>query len=121
MTQTEFTKLIEKHPNVKRANLKQVFFNADLRSGHSGLEALAKKNGVTLLTLKPGEFFIFINRKKTMFKMATAFGTTVAHFKTPNNSQLDLRMVKYLPTYFSGGELNYLGALKEVLGEKSLQ
>lgn len=111
----QFKKVLSNYQGSKRNTLKRVFLGSDLRCSHKGLGAVAKKAGVSVDELKPGEYYIFVNNAKTQFKMVTTYGTTLAHFKMPNSQVIDLRAVKYLPTFFSGNQINYLGALKEVL------
>jgi len=110
----EFNNFMKDFNKPKLNSLKRVFMDAHLGNGHAGLENLANKEKESLVKLSPGEFAIFINKKKTALKMVTAYGTTIAHFKMPKDHRLDLRAIKYLPTFFSGRELNYLGALREV-------
>lgn len=98
-----------------RANtLLRVVFNADLRCSHDGLALQAKALRLDVAKLEVGEFVVFINAKKTMLKMFAA-GNTVAHFKTPGNRQLNLKVLAIIPRFFNGQTLKYDEALSEVI------
>lgn len=93
--------------------LLRIVFNSDLRSGHNGLTAVAKKLDLDMSTLKPGEFVAFVNMKKTMLKIYAA-GQVIVHCKPPKG-QLNLNTLKLIPKYFNGGEFEYTKALSEII------
>lgn len=93
------------------------FPESDLRSGHAGLSAKARENGISTEKMKPGEFLIFVNRARSQLKMYAA-GQTIAHVKAPKNNMIDYRVVKYVPRFFNGTQINFKEAQKAALKEK---
>lgn len=95
-----------------------VFPNSDLRSGHYGLTILAKKNKRNPEDLTNGNFFLFLNRRQSAFKMLGA-NDVLIHYKSPRG-MVDLRTIEYLPHCFEAGEFVYDKALRTVF-EKTLR
>lgn len=110
----EFTQTWSSTPRASENRLIRVVFDADLRCSHEGLTAIAKNLKLKLDELELGEFVAFINSKKTMIKLYAA-GNTIAHFKTPDGRQLNLKVLALIPKFFNGRELKYDDALKEVI------
>ena len=102
--------------NEKPANkIEHIFRNVSLANGHKGLVEIARKAGRDPGLIPPGRYLVFVNKKVSAFKILNAYGTTIAHFKMPGDGRLELRTIQYLPKFFSGEKINYLGALREVL------
>lgn len=100
----------------KKANrLVRVIFNADLRSGHRGLTDACKKVGLNPRDLEVGEYIIFVNTKKTMLKAFASGESVVAHFRMPGHRTINVKVLRYLPRFFNGGELRYGAALDELV------
>lgn len=92
----------------------RVVFNTNMQNGHAGLTKIASKVGVRIDQLGLGEFVVFINTRKTMLKLF-APGNTIAHFKTPDGHQLNMKVIALIPRFFNGKELRYDEALAEVI------
>ncbi len=88
------------------------FMESDLRKGHDGLTKTAKKNGVDVTTLQPGEFVIFINRKVSAFKMY-GHGESILYYR-PKGGRLELKTIQHIPSVFKAGRLDYNEALSKV-------
>lgn len=97
----------------------RVFLNADLRSGHDGLSALAKKSAIDVQTISNGEFLIFINTGRNKLKMFAA-NNVIAYLKLKNNERINMATIQKLPTVFNGGKIHYETALRDVI-EKELE
>lgn len=112
----------EKHepyfPNLatqrKENKVLQLVFNADLRGGHDRLAKDASKLGIEVDRIKVGDFVVFVNRKRSALKIYAA-GFTIAHFRMPDGRVMDPRILRLVPKFFNGKELNYSGALEEVI------
>jgi|SRR5581483_109634 len=92
----------------------QVFLNADLRCSHDGLTEIAKKGGLNVKELKPGQYVVFLNAAKNRMKLYAA-NNVVAYFKSPEGGIIDPRTLCDLPRAFNGTSINYEAALKEAL------
>jgi hypothetical protein len=90
-------------------------FGADLRRGHPGLSEQAKKLGIKLSELRPGEFVAFVNNRKTGIKFFAGDQKMLGYFKMPGSMQMNVKVLKILPRYFNGGQLHYKAALEEVI------
>lgn len=116
MLDTNFTKMkrevLLKRPNVNR--LLRYYPNTDLRNSHHGLGLIAKKDGLDLTKLKYGDYVVFINTAKTDMKMY-APGNIVAHVKMERGMKINERSIRLVPQYFSGGQIHYSDALREVI------
>lgn len=102
----------------KTNRLIRIVFGADFRKGHPGLSDQAKKLGLKLNDLEPGEFVLFINNRKNGVKFFAGSGQMLAYFKMPGNRQINTKVLKILPRYFNGTALNYDGALKELIEQE---
>ena len=104
-----------------QGNILQCFVDADLRCGHLGLTALAKKNGVKVGDLAPGEYVVFINTRRTRVKIYAA-SNVIAYLNAPRGVSIDLRVIQQIPRAFTGsGALNYDKALENLLNSKLSQ
>lgn len=88
------------------------FPEVDMRNGHDGLRALARKEGVNVDSLGAGEYALFLNRSQRMVKMF-ASGNVIAFLK--HSKKLDPRTIALIPRYFNGAKINYNAALEAVL------
>ena len=99
----------------KQAKLMNIVFGADLRRGHPGLSEQARKLGINLQTLNPGEFVAFVNNKKSGIKFFAGGTNMLGYFKMPGSQQFNVKVLRVLPRYFSGGQLHYQAALEEII------
>ncbi len=90
------------------------FPNTHLGKGHVGLAELSRIAKKPIEKLRDGEFNLFINRKQTMLKLYGNSGMII-HYRHPEDHRINLDTIKLLPKYLDGGNLNYKGALREVL------
>ncbi len=90
--------------------LMNFFFDSDLRSGHTGLTKVAKKNRINTDSLQPGEFVIFINKALSAFKLYGS-NNTLVYYRSPRG-RIDLNTIQFLPQVFNAGQLNYSKALE---------
>lgn len=96
----------------------QVFLNADMRNGHNGLAALAKKYDMNVSKLTPGEYIIFINGAKDKIKLYAA-SNVVAYLKLPTGRVLDLNAIRFIPQAFqASGKIDYDSALRTAVEEQ---
>ena len=94
------------------------FPDTDLRAGHDMLLSIAKEHKLSLKDLEPGEFVIFVNRRKDALKMFAGSTNLIAYLRLPSG-RLDMRTIQMIPQFFNGGEIKYDQALKKVI-ERSL-
>jgi hypothetical protein len=89
------------------------YLDQDLRLGHDGLEQVAKRDGFNTKKLTPGQFLVFINRKKNRIKIYAA-NDTLAYRRMEQGQVLDLATIASIPRVFNGsGRMFYEAALKE--------
>ena len=90
-----------------------VFKSADLRCGHVGLTAIAKKKA----NPKPGEHVVFINNAEDKMKVLSSNGV-LSYIKSPSG-KLALETINHIPAAFKAtGGFNYSDALKKVITKK---
>lgn len=90
------------------------FPETNLQNGHDGLKKLAKKEGLDLTDLGPGQFVIFVNKRKNALKMF-ACGYLIAHLRLPDGERLNPETIQFIPKFFNGTRIDYSGALREVM------
>lgn len=89
----------------------QCFLKSDLRCGHDGLAALAKKDGIRVKDLVPGQYVVFINARQDRMKLY-ATNQVVAYIK-PEGGRIDLNTVREIPRVFlASGKIDYEAALR---------
>lgn len=93
----------------------RVFLNSDLRCGHEGLAATAKKEKINVSNIEPGEFVIFINAEKNKIKLYAA-NNVVAYLKLPDGGRVDMKTIAKIPMAFKAtGRIDYDGILRETI------
>lgn len=93
----------------------RIFQDADLRGNHKSLSMLASENGIETNGVNPGEFVVFINRKKTMVKVFTGHNTIAFH-KNPDEHRLAPECLRFIPEAFGAdGSLEMSKAIKKAL------
>lgn len=95
------------------AKLMHFFLDVDLRCNHIGLLDFLKKKKIKI---GPHDFIVFMNHKRTMIKMLCKGKEVLLHYKK-DGRVLDPGIIKYLPKYVDGKEMNIEGAVKEHLEE----
>ncbi len=108
----EKQKILLRRPHVNR--LLRYYPNTDLRNSHHGLSLIAKKDGLNLSKLPLGDYVVFINNQRTDMKMY-APGNIVAHVKMEKGMKINERAIRLVPKFFSGGQIHYSDALREVI------
>lgn len=92
----------------------QVFLNADMRQGHSGLKKLAESYGIYPELFERGEYLVFINRQQKMLKVM-AGKDLIAFYKSPSG-RLTMESIQYIPEAFlSDGNFEMGLAIKRAL------
>jgi hypothetical protein len=93
----------------------QCYLNSDLRAGHDGLAKVAKKDSIHVNDLEPGNYVLFINKKKNKLKIYAA-NHVVAYLKMPAGEQIDLNTIPAIPRAFCGsGKIDYPKILRATL------
>lgn len=93
------------------AKLMHFFLDMDLRCNHIGLLEFLKKKKIKI---GPDDFIVFMNQKRTMIKMLCKGKECLLHYKKDGRI-FDPGIIKYLPKYVDGTEMNIDGAIKEHL------
>lgn len=96
------------------------FPNSDLRNGHLGLAAQAKKQQIDVTSLKTGEFVMFANASMTGVKIFCP-NHTICYVRSPDGRRIEMKAIRYLPLFFSGTEFNYTKALEKSLMDSGLR
>lgn len=91
------------------SKLAHIFLDVDMRMGHTGLKEHLKKKRIKL---KDGDFIVFLNHSRTVIKCFCNSMDAILHVKN-NDKRIDLGVIKYLPKYCNGPELNLAGAVAE--------
>lgn len=97
-----------------KSKIIRYFSEVNMRNGHEGLAALAAQKNVHVNALARGEYVVFVNKKQSSLKMFAA-GNVVAHLKMPGSGRINPKTILLLPKFFNGSEIDYTGALREVL------
>jgi hypothetical protein len=96
------------------SKLLELFLNVDLRCAHDGLAMVAKKRGIDVKKLEPGQYVMFINCEKNRLKLFAA-NNIIAYLKLPHG-KIDMRTLQLIPQAFhASGKIDYDSALKKIL------
>lgn len=79
-----------------------------------GLRKIASKLKLNLDALDSGEFVLFMNSKRTAFKLL-APNNVMVYYRHPKEHAIDPRVISLIPKIFDGKELNMDAGLKEVI------
>jgi hypothetical protein len=103
---------------MKSSRVLRCFLNADLRLGHPGLTALAKKEGrISTSDLAPGDYLVFINSHRNKIKIYGA-SEVVAYHRMGKGDVIDPRVIARIPQAFLGAsKFEYDSILREVIEE----
>lgn len=96
----------------------KVYPETPMYFSHPGLLALLHKDKVK--DVKEGDFYVFINRACTSFKVVTGNGgNVIVYYKSPSKSRrIDIDALKYIPHYFGGEDAGYSKALDHSLRKR---
>lgn len=100
-------------------NILKVFPDTPMYYSYPGLLKILEKNKIT--KIKKGEFYIFINRARTAFKLVTGEGDNIiiVYYKSPStNRPIDISALAYIPHFFGGKDAGYSKALEHNLRRK---
>jgi len=96
----------------------KVFPETPLYYSHKGLLAILQKHKIK--QIKDGEYYVFINRATTAFKLITgAAGNVLVYYKSPSAKRpININALAYIPHYFGGSDAGYSKALEHTLRKK---
>ena len=102
----------------------KVFPDTPMYYGITGLMAILSKHKIK--ATKRGQFYVFINRDMSAFKLVTGEDKEfiVVHYKSPSRSRpISIDAIRYVPRFFGGEEndAGYSKALDHVLRKKCPQ
>lgn len=100
-------------------NIVRIIPDVGMFYGRDGLLAILHENKVK--NVKRGEYYVFINRQGTAFKVITGEGEEiiVTHYRSPSkNRPISIEALTYLPHYFGGKDAGYNKALEHLLRKK---
>lgn len=89
--------------------LLHIFFDVDMRCSHEGLGVLVKKKKIKI---NEGDFVCFLNRTRNIVKMFCGSQDALLHYKK-DGRVIDPQVIKYLPKYAGGSEIDMDAAIKE--------
>lgn len=115
-----YFKKLERWSKAKTApknHIVRVFLDTHMGYGHKGLAALAAKQKINVGALDRGEYVIFINRAQTALNLYTG-GNCIAHLKMPGTAKIDMGVIRLIPSFFTGSQINYKGALKTLIKQR---
>lgn len=95
----------------------KVFPDTPMYYSHLGLFGILARSRIT--KINEGEFYIFINRAATAFKLLTA-GNVLVYYKSPSASRpISIDAIAYIPHFFgSDKDAGYSKALEHTLRKK---
>ena len=97
--------------------IKRVFLNVSMINRFDGLCKIAKDSGVSVATMGPKDYLIFVNSEKDKVAMLVGAQTpgqrqTMAYTRLEKGRKIDLNTIRVLPRTFDGKSLNYEKALE---------
>ncbi len=93
----------------------RVFFGVDMRQNFDGLHKVAAQAKTPILS---HSVLVFINTKRTMFKMLS--GDKYLVYYKAKTGRMPIEALRYLPQGFGGSEMEMTGAIKQSLKEKGV-
>lgn len=100
------------------AKIIQVFFDADMRNGHDGLTAMARKSDLNITSLEANSFVVFVNSKQNMVKLY-APNNVIAFYRAPKHHRVELRTIPLIVKSFHATRgIDYDAALKTVIEQR---
>ncbi len=89
--------------------LAHFFLDVDMRCGHDGLMEIVRKKKIQI---KEDDFIVFMNTSRTIIKMFCGSEEAILHYKKEGRV-IDPGIIKYMPKFCGGKQLNMDGALRE--------
>lgn len=81
----------------------QVILDVDLRNSHDGLMEIARKRGVSLKDLKPGQYLVFVNLQRDRFKIfapaPNGRGAIIVYYRA-YQGRVDRESIETIPQAF---------------------
>lgn len=81
----------------------QVILDVDLRNSHDGLMEVARKRGVSLSDLKPGQYLVFVNLQRDRFKIfapaPNGRGAIIVYYRA-YQGRVDRQAIETIPQAF---------------------
>ena len=100
------------NPTPHRHHLVQVILNAGMGAQHDGLRLLMESMDIDHEALQPGQFVVFLNRRRTKAKIYTAHGV-IAYMRTEDESEISFEMLSRIPQAFQApGTISALDPLR---------
>lgn len=100
------------------ASIVRCFLDTNMALAHDGLSEIAKRAGIKINDLEPGEYVAFVNRAKDRFKIYAA-QNVIAYWRARKGDRLDLRVIREIPRVFNGSAIgDYDKALERVLAPR---
>jgi hypothetical protein len=96
------------------------FPNVHMCYSHDGLREIAKKQKIILNQLDAGEFCVFMNRAQSACKIFGP-GNTFCYFRMPDNSRINPKIIPLIPSFLTGGRLQYTAALDKVIRKEFVE
>lgn len=93
------------------SKIAHLFLNVDMRMGHDGLKDLCRQKRVKITE---EDFIVFVNSARTMIKCFCKGKEAIMHIKK-EGKVLDLGIIKYLPRYCNGADLDIDSAIADNL------
>jgi len=93
----------------------RVFLDQDMRMGFQGLHQILRDIKVNPENLDPDNYYIFMNRAATKFKLIT--GKYMVYFNN-GHRRIPLDAIQYLPRNFGGKETDMNEAIRKSLVKK---
>lgn len=95
--------------------IRQAFLDVSMNCQHRGLTKVAKRGGVNVHDLKPGEFVLFVNARFDKMKLF-ATQNIIIYIAAPKGRKVSQKFLEELPKIFdTNATLNYDEALQPVL------
>lgn len=106
--------------------IKHVFFDVNMANQHEGLARMALgEQRIEVSQLRVGDMIIFLNKARNRIKILA--GTSedngrglIAYYRSPKGT-IDLRMIAEIPSYFSGGSIDFSRAIRKTLLDRGIK
>lgn len=92
----------------------RIFLDTDMRQNFDGLRKVAAKNKALL-----GTTLIFINTKRTMFKLLQN-NQFIVYYKS-SHGRIPLEVIAHLPKNFGGSDMEMNEAIRKSLATKGIE
>lgn len=93
------------------SKLLHFFLDADMRCNHNGLKEFLKKKKIAFSS---EDYIVFMNKRRNMIKMFCKGNEVIMHYRADKRI-IDPGVIRYLPKYCDGKEMDVEGAIAEHL------